>query len=257
MVAAAIIGAAAVGGVAAIAGGSMAAKATQDSSNSALTAQKNALDQQANLSAPYRNLGQSAIPQLQSLLGIGSIGGIGGKGGIHGKGSTGASGASGELAALQATPGYQFTQQQGNQATAAKAASMGLALSGNTLQALDQYNTGLASQTYQNAVNNAFNVTGLGQAAAAGQAANVGNAANNQANLLTNQGANRANIDINTLAGLSKTVGNAANQYIGNQTLQNLNSITPYDYSSFSAPGLTNEASNALNPIVPLAPTGL
>ena len=226
------------GGIATIAGGSMAAKATQDASNSALTAQKNALDQQANLSAPYRNLGQSAIPQLQDLLGIGG------------------KGAAGELAALQATPGYQFTQQQGNQATAAKAASMGLGLSGNTLQALDQYNTGLASQTYQNAVNNAYNVTGMGQAAAAGQAANVGNAANNQANLLTNQGTNRANIDINTLAGLSKTLGGAANQYIGNQTLQNLNSTTPYDTSSFSAPGLTEQAVNALNPIVPLAPTG-
>ena len=239
MVAGAILAAAAGSVVATIAGGAMAASATQDATNAAINQQKEALAQQAKLSEPYTNLGQAAIPQLQDLLGIG------------GKGTAG------ELAALQATPGYQFTQQQGNQATAAKAASMGLGLSGNTLQALSQYNTGLADQTYQNAVNNALGVTNIGEAAAAGQAANVGNAGTNVSNLLSNQGVNNANIDINTLAGLSKTLGGAANQYIGNQTLQNLNPGTsPFDTSGFTAPGLSYGAGQALNPTVPLAPIG-
>lgn len=69
MVAAAVIGTV-VSAAATAYAGSEASKATRDASNAAISEQQRALNQQAQLSAPYRQLGESAIPTLQSLLGI-------------------------------------------------------------------------------------------------------------------------------------------------------------------------------------------
>jgi hypothetical protein len=201
MVAAAVVGGAVIGAAGSAYAGSQAASATQNATNASISAQQQALAQQAQMSAPYRALGESAIPQLQSLLGLG------------GKDPT---------AALRATPGYQFEQQQGTRGTLNAASSMGMALSGNTLEGLSQFNQGLADTTYQQAVGNAENVVGLGQAAAAGQAANIGNAANNISGALINQGNNIAGIDANEIAGITKSIGNAGNQYVMANTLAGL-----------------------------------
>ena len=120
---------------------------------------------------------------------------------------------------LQNTPGYQFALQQGVQNTTNAASAAGLLNSGNTLQGLARFTTGLADQTYQQQIGNYLNLAQVGQAAAAGQAANVGNAAANIGNTLVNQGNTMAGIDVNTAAGITKSIGNAANQY---QTLQGL-----------------------------------
>jgi hypothetical protein len=150
-------------------------------------------------------LGESALPQYQALLGIGP----------NANSAT-------TLAALQATPGYQFTQQQGETGIL-NAASAGGGVSGNTLAALDQYNTGLASGTYQQAIGNIQGAVGLGQAAAAGQASNIGTAAGNISNTLVNQGNTNAGIYANEGAALSKIAGNTASQFT---TLSALNSQT-------------------------------
>jgi len=215
----AIVGAAALGAGATMIAGNQAAKATEGATNAAINEQSQALQQQAALSAPYRQLGQSAIPQYQALLGIGP------------------QGAAGEQAALAATPGYQFTQQQGIQATEAAASAMGLGLSGNTLQGLDQFNTGLADQTYQQAVNNAQTAVGMGQAAAAGQAQNVGNAANNISGALINQGNTIAGIDANEAAGITKAIGGGATNALTAYTLNNLNNpgFTAGDFATYAA----------------------
>lgn len=55
-----------------------------------------------------------------------------------------------------ATPGYQFTAQQGENAVQNSAAARGGLLSGNTLEAEQQYGQGLASTTYQQTYNNAL-----------------------------------------------------------------------------------------------------
>jgi hypothetical protein len=220
MVAAAIAGAAVVGAAGSAVAGSEAAGATKAASNAAIQQQQNALNQQAQLSAPYRQLGQSAIPQLQNLLGLTP--------GVN------------PTDALRQTPGYQFQQQQGTQNTLNAANAQGMNLSGNTLEALSKFNQGLADTTYQQSVGNLENTVNTGQAAAAGQAANIGNAANNISNALINQGNTLAGIDANTVAGITKSVGNAANQYTTWQTLQGLNptgqgapAATPvYDYGA-------------------------
>lgn len=206
MVAAAVIvGGAALASAGATAyAGSQAAGATRDASNAAITEQQTALQQQATLSQPYRDVGSNAIGQYESLLGTGPN-----------------SNAQTIQQALEKTPGYQFTQQQGEQGILNAASAAG-GVSGNTLTALDRYNTGLADQTYQQALGNSLNAVELGQSAAAGQAANIGNAANNISSTLVNQGNNIANIDIGTAAGISKAIGSGANNAIEIGALQAL-----------------------------------
>lgn len=194
-VAAGIIGAAVIGAGGAIVAGNQAASATQSATNTAAGVQEQALAQQKQLSAPYTGLGQSAIPMLQNLLGIGP------------------QGSAGVLSTLQQTPGYQFAKQQGTQGIQNASTLNAGPLSTGTLQQLDTFNTGLASGTYQQVLGDVFNTVGLGQAAAAGQAANIGNAASNLSNLAVNQGTNLANIDINQIAGITKAIGGAQNNY--------------------------------------------
>lgn len=233
-VAAAIVGAAAIGAVGSAAAGSEAAGATKDATRAAISEQQAALDQQATLARPYTLLGQSAVPQLQALLGIKS-----GPGGAMGA-PTDATTNANTLATLQATPGYQFAKQQGIDATKNAAAASGMLLSGNTLEGLDKFSTGLADSTYQQTVGNLENVVGLGQAAAAGQAANIGNAASNISGALIGQGNTLAGIDANTIAGITKSIGNGVNNYTTMQTLAGLNNpggspsiATPsYNYGS-------------------------
>lgn len=212
MVAAIAIGAAAVGAAGSAVAGSEAAGATRDASNAAIAQQKSALNEQSNLSKDYRDLGASAIPQLQSLLGIGG----------NTKGMTPQQVSDQQLQTLRNTPGYKFQQEQGQQNTVNAATAQGLSLSGNTLEGLSKFNQGLADTTYQQTIGNLENTVNTGQAAAAGQAANVGNAAANIGNTLVNQGNTLAGIDVNTAAGITKSIGNASNQYMTDQTLKGL-----------------------------------
>lgn len=205
-----MVGAAVVGGVGSAVAGNQAAKATEGSTNAAIGEQNAALQQQATLAAPYTGLGQAAIPQYENLLGIGA----GGTGSIQ--------------AALAQTPGYQFTQQQGETGILNAASAQG-GIGGNTLAALDQYNTGLAQGTYQQQLGDVQGAVGLGQAAAAGQATNIGTAAGNISGALINQGQTTAGIDANEAAGISKAIGGAANQGIEAQTIGALNAQGGYN----------------------------
>jgi len=59
-------------------------------------------------------------------------------------------------AQAQATPGYQFAQQQGQNAIQNSAAAQGGLLSTGAQKTLDQYSQGLADSTYQQTYNNAL-----------------------------------------------------------------------------------------------------
>lgn len=251
MVAAAVIGGAAIGAIGSGVAGSMAAGATTDASNAAIAQQQNALSEQATLSAPYRALGSAAIPQYEALLGITPQGGTTGAGGTNatpsqitlpngrvinipgsaggggaqvGAGATGGGTSSTPtiMQALEQTPGYQFALDQGERGIVNAASAQG-GVSGNTLASLDQYNTGLASQTYQQNVGDIASAVASGQAAAAGQAQNVGTAAGNIGSTLVNQGNTIAGIDANTIAGITKATSGGIDQYTTLQALQALN----------------------------------
>jgi hypothetical protein len=98
------------------------------------------LQQQYGAALPYMQnvygTGQQGVTQLQNLLGIGP------------------GGPAGAQQALQATPGYNFNLQQGNNAINAAGAASGKLASGSTTKSLADYASGLASNTYQNAVSN-------------------------------------------------------------------------------------------------------
>jgi hypothetical protein len=214
--------------------GSEAAGATQNATNASISEQQSALNQQATLAAPYTGLGQAAIPQYENLLGIGT------------------GGASGIQSALAQTPGYQFTQQQGETGILNAASAQG-GVGGNTLAALDQYNTGLAQGTYQQQLGDLQGAVGLGQAAAAGQASNIGTAAGNIGSALINQGQTTAGIDSNVAAGLTKAASGAVNQGIEAQTIGALNAQSSPGISYAGGGGGFNQLTSGNGPTqVPL-----
>jgi len=118
----------------------------------------------------------------------------------------------------QATPGYQFAQQQGDLGIQRAAVAKGL--SGGTLQDLSTYNQNLADTTYQNAVGNSLNAFGANTSA--GQfGANYGLAANNQG---FNQG----------LATNQFNLG-AQNQFFGQGLSENQNAFNQYNTNQQNA----------------------
>jgi hypothetical protein len=185
-----------------------ASRASKRASNAAIQSQREALAQQDRLSAPYRGLGEAAMPAYMSLLGLSPDG----------------QQVDPKLAqeTLRNLPGYQFAQQEGQRGTLQAAGAMGMGLSGNTLAALDRYNVGLADQTYQDELRNLLAPVQLGQAAAAGQAGNVGAAGANIGNIQQQQGQNLANIGINRAAGITNAIGQGVNQYVTQNTLRGL-----------------------------------
>ena len=68
---------------------------------------------------------------------------------------------------MQQAPEYQFVEQQGIQGLDNSAAASGGLLSGGNIQNILNYSQGLASQQYQNIVNNLSSVASLGESAGA------------------------------------------------------------------------------------------
>lgn len=217
-IAAAIIGGAVIGAAGTAIAGHQAANATTSATNASIAAQQGAQAKQEALNAPYAAIGTGgAIQQYENLLG------------------TGPGGAAGVQTALEATPGYQFTKSQGITATENAASAMGLTLSGNTLEGLDRFSSGLADTTYQQALNNAQNAVTIGQNAAAGTGAGILQTGANVGNAIINQGNTLAGIDANVAAGLTKSIGSGVNNYIMASTLADLN--TPVVDASAGTPG--------------------
>lgn len=187
--------AAGIGGVGSILGGlfgaSGAEKAAQIQAQEADKAlqfqEQQYATQQAN-QAPFVAAGQKSIQQISDAIANGTFG-------------------PGSIAAFQAptldqaqqTPGFQFTQEQGNRGILAGAAAGG-GISGGTLKALSQYNTNLANTTYGDVFNRALSTY---QAQLAGQAQGF------------NQLAATAGIGQTATQGIGQT-GTAAAGQIGN-----------------------------------------
>ena len=117
----------------------------QEAQNSLNFQQQEWQTQQAN-EAPFLKAGQTAIGDLSSLTA---------PGGSLSQPWTGTFNAP-TAAQAEATPGFQFTLQQGQNAIQNSAAAQGNLLSGGTEAALDQYSQGLASTNYQQSFNNAL-----------------------------------------------------------------------------------------------------
>ena len=113
-------------------------------------------------------------------------------------------------------PDYQFRLQQGQKGLEASAAARGGVMSGSTLKALNTFNSGMASQEYQNAFNRALtsyntnesryrDLAGIGLSAAGTEtSANLATAGTEAGNTMTGASEN-ANLNTN----LTNTYANA------------------------------------------------
>lgn len=217
----AAIGASAlVGAGASIISGNKQAKAAKDASKAQTKAQKQALEAQMELARPYVEAGKNAMTQYQNLAPYQSF----------------------SMDQFQADPGYQFRMSEGLKALERSASARGLLQSGGTLKDITRFGQDAASQEYQNAFQRYLTerearmepyryLTGIGQAAAAGQAANVGEGMTALGNIQSAGIMGQANAFTNTLGSISGLASNAAGaygQYQAAQPYQNyLRSITP------------------------------
>jgi hypothetical protein len=162
---AAIAAVGAIGGAAISSSGARsAAKASAKGDALAIEEQRRQYDLNRADLAPYRAAGTGALNTLSANFGD----------------------------SFRTSPGYNFVRSEGQRGLGNSFAARGGAFSGNALRALDQYNTGLASQEYGNWWNRGAGLAGIGQTAT-GQGVMAGqNSANNIGNLLGQQGDARA-----------------------------------------------------------------
>ena len=237
------ITAAVIGGVALLGGAAMSSSASRsaantqaDASNASIAANERALAQQAEMSAPYREAGATAVNQLSAMT---QPGGAATKDFTYAPFN------------YQADPGYLFRLEQGLRAMNQTAAARGGLMSGNALKAGQRYGQDMGSQEYQSAFNryqtnygtaqNTFQLnrnnmlsplqflTGQGQAAAAGQASSIGaNAASNNA-LSTGAANAQAAGQIGSANAYSNAIGQGIGAYQMNQLINNRTStyLTP------------------------------
>jgi hypothetical protein len=132
--------------------GSTQADAATQAAQTAANAQMQGLQFIQKQEQPYQQAGQQALSQYQALLNGGA--------------------ANFDISKL---PGYNFEMQQGQQALQNSAAARGGALSGNTIQATQQFGQGLASTQFQQYMQQLAGLTNMGQNAASltGQAGNA------------------------------------------------------------------------------------
>lgn len=197
---------------------------------------------------PYNSMGQSAEgvigANLYSTFGTPQTGDIDAARGYFKQAATLGSGP-GAQAALEATPGYQFTLAQGLQANQNAMAAKGLGVSGAAMKGAATYATGLANQTYGDQFNrliasgtnslaantaNQGNLTsfynrlagvaGLGENAAA-QTGNTGASLGaSQSSAITAGGAAGAGGAIATGNALAGGVNGVTNAFTQNQAMQ-------------------------------------
>jgi hypothetical protein len=169
---AAAIGAGVLGAGASIYAGSEQASAAKSAANTSLAEANNSnaliqgiYDSNKAMMSPFVNAGTSALTQLQGLTGTNA----GGNPLTASLTAPFASTPGGQLSALQQTPGYQFTLQQGELATQAGSSAQGMGSavagvgsgqtpgigpSGPLGKSLANYASGLAATTYQQQYSN-------------------------------------------------------------------------------------------------------
>lgn len=159
--------------------------------------------------APWLQAGQGGLNRLQTLLGLGT------------STSSTSDPAFGSLAqpftpptAAQAEqyPGYEFGQQQGQEALNNSAAAKGNLLSGNTQEALNKFGQDYAQNDYSNVYNQSFNTFQANQANTFNRLAALSGIGQQSATTLGQQGQQAAN----NVGNISLTTGAQQGQELNN-----------------------------------------
>ncbi|MFW6851817.1 hypothetical protein ACODYM_11030 [Burkholderia gladioli] len=233
-----------ISGVGSVAGGLIGADASKSAADTQADAANRAADlqnqqwqqTQANLK-PYMQLGSSSISPLLAAMGYNVTQNSDGTYSFNGTNPNNIlqqQFSAPTEAQAQATPGYQFTLNQGLKSVQNSAAARGLGTSGAALKGASTYATGLADSTYNDvfnralqtfntnynsAANNVNRLSGLvgnGQNAAAtngslgaASASNIGNTLTSGANAIASGTVGSSNALTNALSG----IGNSALTY--------------------------------------------
>lgn len=151
-------------GITSIFSGNSKADAARDAANAQVAAAGQGLDaikgiegQQQGNQQPFINAGTSSLAQILQGFSNGTFGSP-----TQAPTFQGGTFAAPTLADAQGTPGYQFTAQQGSKGILQGAAAAGGAISGGTLKALANYNTGLADSTYNDVFNRSLSTYNAG-----------------------------------------------------------------------------------------------
>lgn len=145
--------------------------------------------QQANaVLAPYSNTGVQSNTQTANLLGL-----------------NGQPAADSAMSTFQASPGYQYSVQQGLKAVDAGAASQGVLRSGAALKAEQTLGNNLANQDFGSYISRLNSLSNYGITAAGGQASTDTSAAGQQASIYGNTAGSIAN-------GIGGALGNSGVQ---------------------------------------------
>lgn len=179
---AAILGAAAIGGLGSLASGAMGANAASQAADAQASSADKSLALQAGMyaqgredSMPWMTAGRTALNSYMGELGISD----------EAKAGTFRSG-------FRQTPGYQFAVKQGERGVVNNLAALGMKNSGAALKALTTFRTGLADQQYNTYLDRLSGASVGGQTTAANQGQLGANAASNMGASIMDAGAARA-----------------------------------------------------------------
>lgn len=252
-----------IGGVVGADGASDAAQTQADAATHAADLQWKQYQQTRDDLAPYRDLGSSFIPQLRTALQNPLLSSVFNYADF--KAPTAAEAA--------ATPGYQFTLDQGLKAAQNSASARGLGASGAAIKGAESYATGLADSTYGDTfnrslatyntnrgnalsnfgtnygvasdnVNRLLGVVGSGQNASAMTGAMGAQAAGNVANAITSGAAATAAGSVGSANAINGAISGVANNL---QSTLMLNKLFPSAIGSTGGSTLYG-APNASNP---------
>lgn len=202
-IATAVIGSGVLAAGASIYGANTAATAQTNAANSAIQNQQQMYANNQNVLNPFIQGGNSAIPQLQSLLNPSNGGTLNQLLNL-----TGTNGTPAQTAALANTPGYQFSLTQGQNSVNNALAARGLAGSGGAVaKGAANYAEGLAGNTWQSVVQ-ALQGTYNSQLSGTQGLVNTGEGA---AGALAGVGTNTANSITGSITGAGNAQAAAAN----------------------------------------------
>ena len=220
--AAAIVGGSVLGGMISADAAGDAADTQAAAADRASAVQQQMFNTTRNDLAPWRDAGTVALNQLQFGMGLGGNQG----------------GASGQLARpfsmadFEESPAYQFNLQQGQRAIANAAARNKTLYAPATLQDVGRFSQGLASNEFQNAMNNynqfrdtLFNrlhtISGSGQNAAAQIGAFGSNAAGQIGSNIIGAGNAQAAGQVGQANAINGAIGQGTNAFLTSRALQN------------------------------------
>lgn len=209
----------------------------KNASDNSLLTDESVLNQQQGDLAPYYAAGTTGLGTLANSLSPG--------GNLYNTPILDLSGFNFNPGDLTKTPGYQFTEQQGDAALQRNAAATGT-LGGNAAEAAQTFGQGLASTTYNNAFNQALSTYGANTSS---QISNY-NAALSSQNALYNRlyglagiGQSAANTDVATLGAYG---GAVSGNELGTAQAQSNNQVGAGNASAAGTVGATNAWSGAV-----------